>query len=134
MVYSTRRCWRTIGVFLAKGLLMNAQRLAITVLLLAISATAAEAVVTHKAYKINPGGTYKYQLPLRDIGVPGGNPSAHELDFGISGTFDYQLDTASPTAHLLNLHLVLTGNEAIQAAPDGHPLTAGSIEDFFVDQ
>jgi hypothetical protein len=86
------------------------------------------AAVTQQTYQINPGGSYQYK-PSPFVGIPGGMPSAYQLDFGIGGTFDYRLDTAAQTAQLLNFNLALTGNEAIQAAPpDFAPVTAERVE------
>ncbi len=110
---------------------MSAKRFATALLLVALAAGSTEAVVTQKTYKINPGGTYQYKPSPFGSGLPGGNPSDYQLDFGIGGTFDYRLDTSGPTATLLNLNLLLTGNEAIQAAaPAFHPVTADRVETY----
>jgi len=115
---------------------MNARRITIALLLLTLVAAPAAAVITQQTYQINAGGTYQYKLPSSISGIPGGMPSDHQLDFGIGGTFVYELDTAGPTARLLNLNLFLTGNESVQAAPP--PLwatvTADRVETFLADQ
>ena len=108
---------------------MNAIRLAIALLLLNI-VTSATAAVTQTTYQIDPGGQYQYK-PSPWVGIPGGVPSQYELDFGIGGTFTYELDTTAETARLLNLNLFLTGNEAIQLAPpDFTPVTADRVETY----
>jgi hypothetical protein len=62
-------------------------------------------------------------------------PNDYQLDFGIGGTFVYELDTSGPTARLLNLNLVLTGNEAIQTAPPAvAPVTADRVETYLANQ
>lgn len=113
---------------------MNATRFAIALVLLhAVQATAV-AAVTQKAYKINPGGQYQYK-PTPWVSIPGGVPSQYELDFGIGGTFVYELDTTAQTARLLNLNLFLTGNESIQASPPNLvPVTADRVEAYLADQ
>lgn len=93
---------------------MNATRLIACILLLEFVAAPATAAVTQTTYQIDPGGQYEYK-PSPWVGIPGGVPSQYELDFGIGGTFTYELDTTAMTARLLNLNLTLTGNEAIQA-------------------
>jgi hypothetical protein len=110
---------------------MNAIRGASALLLLLLAAGTTAAAVTQQTYQIFPGGSYQYKVGGRGPGIPGGMPSEHQLDFGIGGTFDYRLDTMAQTAQLLNLNLVLTGNEAIQAAPPGlHPVTADRVETY----
>lgn len=112
---------------------MNAGRLAAFVLLTLVAAPV-DAAVTQQAYQINPGGQYEYK-PSPWVGIPGGSPSEFELDFGIGGTFVYELDTTAKTARLLNLNLVLTGNEAIQASPPAlTPVTADRVEAYLASQ
>jgi hypothetical protein len=107
---------------------MKAIRLSIVLLLL--SAANALAAVTQTTYQINPGGQYEYK-PSPWVGIPGGVPSPYELDFGIGGTFTYELDTTAQTARLLNLNLFLTGNEAIQAQSPPPGLTnAANVERY----
>lgn len=109
---------------------MKAIRLAIALLLLNIVSAPAGAAVTQTTYQIDAGGQYKYK-PSPWVGIPGGVPSDYELDFGIGGTFVYELDTTAETARLLNLNLFLTGNEPIQAAPpDFTPVTADRVETY----
>ena len=109
---------------------MNATRLAIALALLNIAVATASAAVTQTTYQIDPGGQYQYK-PSPWVGIPGGVPSPYELDFGIGGTFVYELDTTAETARLLNLNLFLTGNEPIQAAPpDFTPVTADRVEAY----
>ena len=109
---------------------MNATRLVASLLFLALPATAAPAAVTQTTYRINPGGQYEYK-PSPWVPIPGGVPSPSELDFGIGGTFTYELDTTAKTARLLNLDLKLTGNEAIQnQSPTPGMVNAPNIERF----
>ena len=113
---------------------MNATRLIACILLLEFVAAPATAAVTQTTYQIEPGGQYQYK-PSPWVGIPGGVPSQYELDFGIGGTFTYELDTTAETARLLNLNLFLTGNEAIQAAPpDFTPVTTDRIETYLANQ
>ena len=110
---------------------MNTQRVTFALLVFIVAVDPAAAVVTQTPYQIHAGGMYQYKPSPLGPGIPGGMPSAYELDFGIGGTFVYELDTAGPTARLLNLDLVLTGNEAIQAAPPGFaPVTADRVEAY----
>jgi hypothetical protein len=113
---------------------MNAMQLAAFLPLLLLTATNLTAAVTQSTYRINPGGQYEYK-PSPWVGIPGGSPSPFELDFGIGGTFTYQLDTTAQTARLLNLDLTLTGNEPIQAAPPASvPVTAERVEAWLASQ
>jgi hypothetical protein len=113
---------------------MNATRLIASLLFLALTATAAPAAVTQTTYRINPGGQYEYK-PSPWVPIPGGVPSPSELDFGIGGTFTYELDTTAKTARLLDLDLALTGNEPIQAAPPTlAPVTADRVEAWLANQ
>jgi len=113
---------------------MNATRFVTALLLLALAAAPLSAAVTQTTYQINPGGEYQYK-PSPWVGIPGGSPSEYELDFGIGGTFTYELDTTAETARLLNLNLFLTGNEAIQAAPpDFTPVTPDRVETYLANQ
>jgi hypothetical protein len=58
-------------------------------------------------------------------------PSAFELDFGVAGTFAVEYDRMAFTARLLNLDLVLTGNDAVQMNPPVFtPVTADRVEEF----
>ena len=112
---------------------MNIPRLSFAFLVLILAVDPAGAVVTQTPYRIDAGGMYQYK-PSPFLGIPGGMPSDYELDFGIGGTFVYELDTASPTARLLNLNLVLTSNEAIQAAPPALvPVTADRVAAFLAN-
>jgi hypothetical protein len=107
---------------------MNPKRIIAAAILVLFAAASAQAVVTQTPYQINVGGTYTYK-PSPWTGIPGGVPSDFQLDFGIGGTFTYELDTVGPTARLLDLNLVLSGNEAIQAAaPDFHVVTSDRVE------
>lgn len=113
---------------------MNVQRIAFAVFILMLAAPA-RAVVTQQAYQINAGGSYQYTPGPEGLGIPGGMPSDFQLDFGIGGTFLYELDTSGPTARLLNLNLVLTGNEAIQAAPPiVLPVTVNRVGTYLANQ
>jgi hypothetical protein len=110
---------------------MIAKRFAVALLVLLLAAADAAAVVTQTPYQINGGGAYRYKPSGMGPGIPGGMPSDYQLDFGIGGTFVYELDSAGPTARLLSLNLSLTGNEAIQAAPPPSPfipVTADRVE------
>jgi hypothetical protein len=107
---------------------MNAKRIVAATILILFVAASAEAAVTQTTYQIDGGGKYTYK-PSPWVGIPGGVPSEYQLDFGIGGTFTYELDSVGPTARLLDLNLTLTGNEAIQAAaPDFHPVIADRVE------
>jgi hypothetical protein len=109
---------------------MNAYRFAMAMFLLTLAAASAVAAVTQTPYQINAGGQFEYK-PSPWVGIPGGVPSDFELDFGIGGTFVYEFDTTAQTARLLNLNLVLTGNEAIQATPPAFGLvTADRVETY----
>src|SRR5262245_51329301 len=105
---------------------MNARLILLALILIALASQQACASVTQQTYQINPGGTYTYFPSGFGGAIPGGDPSPLELDFGIGGTFTYELDTSGPSARLLNLNLALTGNEAIQATP---PLVAPVTDD-----
>lgn len=112
---------------------MNATRLA-ACMLLTLAAARAVAAVTQQVYHINPGGQYEYK-PSPWVGIPGGSPSDFELDFGIGGTFVYELDTTAKTARLLNLNLTLTGNEAIQMqSPTPGLVNAANIERYLASK
>lgn len=106
---------------------MNANRLLTALTLAFVVATTTEGAVTQTPYQINATGKYTYK-PSPWVGIPGGVPSEYQLEFGISGTFTYELDSVGPAARLLNLDLTLTGNEPIQAAaPDFHAVTADRV-------
>lgn len=114
---------------------MNANRIVAISLLVLFVTRSAQAVVTQAPYNINSVGHYGYQPSPEGPGIPGGAPNNYQLNFGLSGTFTFELDTAGPTARLLDLNLVLTGNEAIQAAPgDFHPVTADRVEAWLASQ
>jgi len=86
-----------------------------------------------KPYRIAPGATYTYKPSPEGPGIAGGMPSAFELDFGVAGTFAVEYDRMAFTARLLNLDLVLTGNEAVQMNPPAFtPVTADRVEEFLV--
>lgn len=108
---------------------MNVKRVLAATVLVLLAAATAQAIVTQTPYQIHAGGLYNHLPSPEGPGISGGAPSQYNLGFGISGTFTYELDTAGPTARLLDLHLALTGNEAIQAAPpDFAPVTANRVE------
>jgi hypothetical protein len=119
---------------LTGGPIMNVKCLAFACFILMLAGPAG-AVVTQQAYRIDAGGSYQYKPGPEGPGIPGGMPSDFQLDFGIGGTFVYELDTSGPTARLLNLSLVLTGNEAIQAAPPiVLPVTADRVGTYLASQ
>jgi hypothetical protein len=68
-----------------------------------------------KRYVITPSGAYEYLPSPLSPGLPGGMPSAYELDFGVSGLFTVEFEET--TARLLGVDLMLLGNEAIQINP-----------------
>jgi hypothetical protein len=110
---------------------MKLHRIATALLVLSIIAAPAGAVVIQQTYAVNPGGVYQYLPSTFGAGIPGGMPSNYQLDFGIGGTFVYELDTTAQTARLLDLDLILTGNEAIQAEPPPvAPVTADRVETY----
>src|SRR5688572_14438099 len=110
---------------------MNARFILFASLMLTTAAATAAADLTQTTYLIHPGGQYTYKPSPEGPGIPGGVPNAFELDFGIGGTFVYEFDTAGPTARLFHLDLVLTGNQAIQAAPPpGATVTADRVEAY----
>ncbi|HEX6962005.1 MAG TPA: PEP-CTERM sorting domain-containing protein [Lacipirellula sp.] len=110
---------------------MNANRIWAPVLVLVIAVAPVSAAVIQQQYQINPGGVFQYFPSPEGPGIPGGMPSDYQLDFGIGGTFVYELDTAGEPARLLNLDLVLTGNEAIQpTAPPAARVTADHVEAY----
>jgi hypothetical protein len=114
---------------------MNATRLSFAWLAIALAAGQAAAAPTQTPYVINAGGQFEYKPSPMGPGIPGGSPGAYELAFGISGSLTYELDVDAQTARLLNLHLTLTGNEAIQAAPPAFGLvTADRVEEFLASQ
>jgi hypothetical protein len=114
---------------------MNAKLILFASLILTTAAETALADITRTTYEINPGGQYTYKPSPFGSGIPGGIPSAYELGFGIGGTFVYELDNSGPTARLLDLDLMLTGNEAIQAAPPAFDaVTADRVEEFLASQ
>lgn len=68
-------------------------------------------------FAINPGGQYTYLPSPEGPGIPGGMPSAFELDFGVSGLFS--IEFGDMTARFLDVDLTLLGNEAVQSNPPG---------------
>ncbi len=74
-------------------------------------------------YAINPGGQYTYLPSPEGPGIPGGMPSAYELDFGVTGLFSVEYGDA--TARLVDVDLMLVGNEPVQANPPGLALVTG---------
>jgi len=100
--------------------------------LLGFTAAANAADPELKPYFIQPGSTYTYKPGPEGPGIPGGQPSAYELDFGVGGTFTVEYDRTVYTARLLNVELVLTGNEAVQMNPPNAflPVTAERVEDW----
>jgi hypothetical protein len=110
---------------------MNAKYITVAAFVLMLIAAPAAAVVTQTPYQVNLGGAYQYLPSQFGPGIPGGVPNNYQLDFGIGGAFVYELDSAGPTARLLNLNLFLTGNEPIQAAPPvASPVTADRVETY----
>jgi hypothetical protein len=110
---------------------MNANLILFASLVLTTAAATVAADVTQTTYLIHPGGQYTYKPSPEGPGIPGGIPNAYELEFGIGGTFVYELDTVGPTARLLHLELLLTGNPTIQAAPPaGATVTADRVEEY----
>lgn len=111
---------RRIGLALAASLLVTAR--------------AADAA-TQALYRIDLGGTFQYFPSGFGPGIPGGSTNDYQLDFGIGGTFLYELDMTGPTARLLDFDLELTGNEAIQAAPPAFGvITADRVADYLASQ
>ena len=47
-------------------------------------------------YAIDPGSQYTYK-PSPWLGIPGGQPSEYQLDFGISGSYHRRSLTTQPT-------------------------------------
>jgi hypothetical protein len=80
-------------------------------------------------YAINPGGQYTYLPSPEGPGIPGGMPSAYELDFGVTGFFS--VEYSDTTARLLDVDLMLIGNEAVQSNPPGLALvTADRVAEW----
>lgn len=114
---------------------MNAKRALLTGLLLLMAIADADAGVMRTMYQIDPGGHYTYKPSPEGSGIPGGAPNAYELDFGIAGTFVYELDLANSTARFHDLNLTLTGNESIQANPPTlTQVTADRVADYLAGQ
>ncbi|MEX2140574.1 MAG: hypothetical protein WD894_15025 [Pirellulales bacterium] len=88
-----------------------------------------EAPAQVQRYAINPGGQYTYLPSPEGPGIPGGMPSAYELDFGVTGFFS--IDYGDSTARLLDVDLMLIGNEPVQANPPGLAfVTADRVADW----
>jgi hypothetical protein len=77
---------------------MKLHRIATALLVFAIIAAPAAAAVIQQTYAVNLGGVYQYLPSTFGPGIPGGMPSNYQLDFGIGGTFVYELDTTTQTA------------------------------------
>jgi hypothetical protein len=106
-----------LALCLAAGTLIFAATLASST-----SASAAEL----KRYAITPGGTYTYLPSPLGPGVPGGMPSAYELDFGVTGFFT--VEYGETAARLLDVDLTLLGNQAIQENPPAaSPVTSDRV-------
>jgi hypothetical protein len=125
-----------LGILFSGGALMtrhfNPMWTALAVVgIVAAGARRSDGVVVR--YNVSPQSTYKYLPSGFGPGIPGGMPSAYELDFGVGGSFDLDFDDAAvpPAVKFINLNLVLTGNETIQANPPGfQPVTADRVEDW----
>lgn len=92
----------------------------------------AHAEVRH--YDIDPGGLYTYK-PSPFVGIPGCSPSDYECGFGIDGTFSIDYDVDADTASLINMDLILTGNEGIQNNPPNIELvTAERVEQWLEER
>jgi hypothetical protein len=74
-------------------------------------------------YASNPGGQYTYLPSPEGPGIPGGMPTAYELDFGVTGLFSVEYGDA--TARLVDVELMLVGNETVQTNPPGLALVTG---------
>jgi len=83
-------------------------------------ATADPTAAYVQRYAITPGSEYTYFPSQFAGGIPGGEPSDFELDFGVSGFFSVEYE--SQTARLLDVEILLSGNEAVQANPPGGTL------------
>jgi hypothetical protein len=86
-----------------------------------------------KRYAISPSGEYEYLPSPLSPGLPGGVPSAYELDFGVSGFFTVEFEAT--TARLLGVDLMLVGNEAIQNNPPAAtPVTPDRVSNWLMSR
>jgi hypothetical protein len=114
---------------------MQAQRATIVVLVATVFiatmfAASANGEVQQRRYYIEPSPSSKvqYKPSPEGPGIPDGN---YQLDFGLRGTFIYELDTAGPTARLLDLDLSLIGHDEVQYRPPAFGLvTADRVEAY----
>jgi len=99
---------------------------------LGFAAAANAADPEFKAYLIQPGSAYTYKPGPEGPGIPGGQPSDYELDFGVHGTFTVEYDRMADTARLLDVELMLAGNEAVQMNPPNAflPVTADRVDEW----
>jgi hypothetical protein len=97
----------------ARAYLGNFGRLSFAIAVLC--AVSDPSVAQVQRYRINPGGQYTYFPSPFAGGIPGGQPSDFELDFGVSGFFNVEYD--SEMARFLDVDILLTGNEAVQDNP-----------------
>jgi hypothetical protein len=81
-------------------------------------------------YAIQPGSQYTFK-PSPWIGIPGGQPSEYQLDFGVSGLLTLEWNGAAGPTRILNADLLLSGNEAIQNSPPPFsPVTAEGVASY----
>lgn len=104
--------WKIAGLF----------GLAVAISLLATLESTAQV----QRYLIRPGSQYMYLPSGFGPGIPGGEPSPYQLDFGISGSFRVEYDDAEK-ARLLDFDLDLSGNEIVQEDALPFSLVRGDV-------
>jgi hypothetical protein len=111
---------------------------AVNVVAVAISSALAPAGLPAQEtvqYAISPGSQYTFK-PSPFIGIPGGQPSEFQLDFGVSGFFTVEYDNPADTARILSADIALFGNEAIQNNPPNGftPVTAARVASYLEER
>ncbi|TWT90656.1 hypothetical protein Mal64_10500 [Pseudobythopirellula maris] len=91
--------------------------------LLAVSTAAPLMQAETLRYAIDPGGRMTY-FPSPFTPIDGCQPNSAECEFGVSGSFSVDYDSTTDSAVLLDLDLMLTGNDAVQIAPPVATLTS----------
>jgi hypothetical protein len=90
---------------------------------------AVECAAQLQRYEITPGSPYTYLPSPEGPGIPGGVPSAYQLDFGVRGFFTVEYSGA--TAKLTGVDVALSGNETIQESASAFAaVTPQHVADF----